>query len=381
MLASPTDAALPVLRPDPDRADRHASGPGAYLAAVLAAIVALRPRRPRDRRARSRHSAVAGSPGQRRLDRHALMRHYVIVPGRHADDVRQRPLRRADRARWSRIVQLQGVRRLIGDRADGLRRRLLLGGEADRRPGDHRPDHDRRDPDRHDGRAPAGPARQPSGRDRLMAAAARARQASRCRFGGLRALHELDLHVDEREIVSVIGPNGAGKTTRLQRDHRRSTSRRRRHPLRRRAASSARPPQPDHRLGHRADVPEPAAVPQHDASRRTSRRPPTAARTRRRSSRSCACRARVARSVRSSERAEDVLGFFGAAAAGLPLRPARLQPLLRQPPPAGDRARDGDRRAAAAARRAGRRHEPQRDARDHRADRRACATSAATRSS
>jgi branched-chain amino acid transport system ATP-binding protein len=32
-------------------------------------------------------------------------------------------------------------------------------------------------------------------------------------FGGLAALDELDLHVGEREIVSVIGPNGAGKTT------------------------------------------------------------------------------------------------------------------------------------------------------------------------
>jgi branched-chain amino acid transport system ATP-binding protein len=32
-------------------------------------------------------------------------------------------------------------------------------------------------------------------------------------FGGLNVLTELDLHVDEREIVSVIGPNGAGKTT------------------------------------------------------------------------------------------------------------------------------------------------------------------------
>jgi branched-chain amino acid transport system ATP-binding protein len=32
-------------------------------------------------------------------------------------------------------------------------------------------------------------------------------------FGGLRSIQELDLHVDEREIVSVIGPNGAGKTT------------------------------------------------------------------------------------------------------------------------------------------------------------------------
>ena len=33
------------------------------------------------------------------------------------------------------------------------------------------------------------------------------------RFGGLTCIDDLDLHVDEREIVSVIGPNGAGKTT------------------------------------------------------------------------------------------------------------------------------------------------------------------------
>jgi branched-chain amino acid transport system ATP-binding protein len=32
-------------------------------------------------------------------------------------------------------------------------------------------------------------------------------------FGGLRALSELDLVVDQGEIVSVIGPNGAGKTS------------------------------------------------------------------------------------------------------------------------------------------------------------------------
>jgi branched-chain amino acid transport system ATP-binding protein len=32
-------------------------------------------------------------------------------------------------------------------------------------------------------------------------------------FGGLRALSELNLHVGDREVVSVIGPNGAGKTT------------------------------------------------------------------------------------------------------------------------------------------------------------------------
>lgn len=32
-------------------------------------------------------------------------------------------------------------------------------------------------------------------------------------FGGVKALDELDFHVDEGEVVGVIGPNGAGKTT------------------------------------------------------------------------------------------------------------------------------------------------------------------------
>ena len=32
-------------------------------------------------------------------------------------------------------------------------------------------------------------------------------------FGGLQVISGLELHVDEKEIVSVIGPNGAGKTT------------------------------------------------------------------------------------------------------------------------------------------------------------------------
>jgi branched-chain amino acid transport system ATP-binding protein len=32
-------------------------------------------------------------------------------------------------------------------------------------------------------------------------------------FGGLKALSELDVKLDEREVVSIIGPNGAGKST------------------------------------------------------------------------------------------------------------------------------------------------------------------------
>ncbi len=32
-------------------------------------------------------------------------------------------------------------------------------------------------------------------------------------FGGLKALNELDINVEQGEVVSIIGPNGAGKTT------------------------------------------------------------------------------------------------------------------------------------------------------------------------
>ncbi len=79
---------------------------------------------------------------------------------------------------------------------------------------------------------------------------------------------ELDLHVDEREIVSVIGPNGAGKTTLFNlitgvyRPHQGDIL------FEGRVDRGARAAQ-DHAARDRAHVPDVAAVPQHDRARRT----------------------------------------------------------------------------------------------------------------
>ena len=79
--------------------------------------------------------------------------------------------------------------------------------------------------------------------------------------------------------------------------------------------------------------------------------------------------------------AETAPRLLRRAADGLSLGSARLQPLVRQPPAARDRACDRHQPAAAAAGRAGRRDEPEGDAGDHRADRPAAHRGAASRSS
>ena len=91
---------------------------------------------------------------------------------------------------------------------------------------------------------------------------------------------------------------------------------------------------------------------------------------------------RARREERESQRARRGEALvLRPAADGLPLEPAGLQPLVREPPPARDRARDGDEAAHPPPRRAGCRDEPGRDARDHGAHRPAARGRRATRSS
>ncbi len=188
-------------------------------------------------------------------------------------------------------------------------------------------------------------------------------------FGGLRVIDHLDLHVDEGEIVSVIGPNGAGKTTLFN------------------LITGVYTPDSGEILldGESLVGLQPHKITNKGIARTfqnlrlflnmTVRENVMAVAVR--SHEGDRLRVDPARLPRARREEKEIkrgrrrsCRFFGAAADGLPLGPARIQPLVREPPPARDRARDGDAAADPPARRAGRRDEPGRDARDHRADRR-----------
>ena len=192
-------------------------------------------------------------------------------------------------------------------------------------------------------------------------------------FGGLKVVSDLDLHVDEGEIVSVIGPNGAGKTTLFNLITGIYGPDERRHHARR--AESIVGLQPHQicqrgisrtfqtlRLFLNMSVKENVMAAAYGHTKagvfRSMLRTPGMRREEREIE---AARRGAARVLRQ-------------AADGLSLGPARVLALVREPAAARDRARDRDEPAHPAARRAGGRDEPVRDARDHRADRASCAT-------
>ena len=159
-------------------------------------------------------------------------------------------------------------------------------------------------------------------------------------FGGLHVIDELELHVDEREIVSVIGPNGAGKTT-----------------LFNLITGVYRPDAGDILLDGASVV----GLPPHEITRRGVARTFQTLRlflnmTVKENVMAAAYGAHergrpplrapdpgMRREEREIEQlAEERLSFFGAAADGLPLGPARVLALVREPSAARDRARDRD---------------------------------------
>ena len=201
------------------------------------------------------------------------------------------------------------------------------------------------------------------------------------RFGGLTAVANIDLDVGEGELVSVIGPNGAGKTTLfnlisgLDRPDAGAVT------LRRARRSPALSPERLAALGiartfQHGRVFGNLSVSGQRADRRAcalaggpSPRARCSGHCSNCCSRSSGRRRSRPRSARCAPRSREILAAFGDRL--LPrMEQSGLQPVLCQPPPGRDRPRAGAASAPAAARRADRRHEPDRDGRDAGADRR-----------
>ena len=254
-------------------------------------------------------------------------------------------------------------------RADDLACRLRLGDATRARSvGPNAVAPPRSDPHhRHDGSS-AGVTRKTTRGDRLMAPPLLELKSVSKAFGGLQCIVRLDLEVREGEIVSVIGPNGAGKTT-----------------LFNLVTGIYEPDRGDILLDGKSLV---GLAPHKITNRGVARTfqtlrlflnmsvkenvmAATYGGTRASLVESILRLPRpVARSASRTARRGEAL-VLRPAADGLPLEPACVQPLVREPSSARDRPRDCDEAAHPPPRRAGRRHEPRRDARDHGADRQA----------
>ena len=168
--------------------------------------------------------------------------------------------------------------------------------------------------------------------------------------------------------MSVIGPNGAGKTTLFNLVTGRLRADRRGHRLRGQSDQGPRSA-PDHPARHRPDVPDAAPVPQHVGARERDGGRLRAHEGRASSARCCAHPGmrREEREIRAL--AEQRLAFFGERLMGYRWdQPAYSLSYANRRRLEIARA-TADQPAAAAARRAGRRDEPEGDAGDHRADR------------
>ncbi len=198
-------------------------------------------------------------------------------------------------------------------------------------------------------------------------------------FGGLVCIDRLDLTVGEGEIVSVIGPNGAGKTT-----------------LFNLVTGIYEPDQGEILFEGQGIVGlDPHKIAKLGIARTfqtlrlflnmTVKENVKAATYGQHEGALLAVGAanarRPARGAGGGRPRRGAARLLRQAADRLPDGSARLQPLVRQPPPPRDRAGHGDDAALAAPGRAGRRDEPRRDPRDHGADRASARPKAATRSS
>ena len=181
-------------------------------------------------------------------------------------------------------------------------------------------------------------------------------QACRSSFGGLRVVSDLDIDVGEGEIVSLIGPNGAGKTTlfnlitgvydpdegQILLDGRNIAGMQ---PHKINQPGVARTFQ-TLRLFLNMSVKENVMAAAYGQTKagpfRSMLRTP----------------GHAARGARDRAACRGAAVVLRRTADGLPLEPAGVLALVREPAPPRDRARDGDAAADPAPRRARRRHEP-----------------------